>query len=537
MVKLKILLVDDEPKVLRGLRSIINRADEEWEIIGECKNGLEALSAIEENAPDVVISDIKMPSMDGLELVRRAKEINNNLKFIILSGYADFTFAQQALKLDTVDYILKPPDFKDILSSIRKVENYKYDFNKNMEKDNELSSLRKRALEQRKAYVFQQLLYDMNSCAGNKNVELSDETKLFFSKYALFMIMPDNFSYFVFDASDEKIKRLGIFKERVFSSISKRNGCMVDLYDGTYCCILPVNSDSTVYLKNYAAELLDELSSDSDYSITIGISKVYDSPENISNAFKECLIILRNKVFFEKRSIICLEDISSNTDISSYPFELEHQYIESLKYVNNKKSEEILEHFVNKAIKISNQDPALFKGLITEFIIIVSRRLCDDENVNLSSVFSSKTIYNNISRLDSIDDIKELLTDFTQNVSNYFKNKNSSGCRKIINDIKQYIRENYFKSITLRQVANDYFMNESYLSDLFKKETGCSFTKYLTKIRMERAKVLLKQMDLKTYDISEMVGYNDSRYFNKIFKKYYSMTPFEYRERVLNHEA
>lgn len=125
MMKLNILLVDDEPKVLRGLRSIIERSGEKWEVIGECRNGIEALDIISNSCPDVVITDIKMPCMDGLELVEKAKSIVPDLKFIILSGYPDFRFAQKALRLETVDYILKPPDYKDILKSIKKVEAHK----------------------------------------------------------------------------------------------------------------------------------------------------------------------------------------------------------------------------------------------------------------------------------------------------------------------------------------------------------------------------------------------------------------------------
>ena len=112
---LNIIIVDDEPKVLRGLRTIIDRSGEEWNITGEFKNGVEALAAIINEEPDVVITDIKMPCMDGLELVERAKDIAPNLKFIILSGFPDFSYAQKAIRLETVDYILKPPDYKDII--------------------------------------------------------------------------------------------------------------------------------------------------------------------------------------------------------------------------------------------------------------------------------------------------------------------------------------------------------------------------------------------------------------------------------------
>lgn len=527
-MKLKILLVDDEPKVLRGLRTIIDRAGENWEVIGESRNGAEALDSISANCPDVVITDIKMPCMDGLELVERVRERLPELKFIILSGYPDFKYAQKAIRLETVDYILKPPDYKDILKSIKKVELQKLEKSVKKEEEEELKRIREAAIQPMRDKCFHEMIYRMDFYSTVKDKIGTDDYNIFSSTFALFVVKPDGFSSFLFDTSEDKLRRLGLFRESLQGSVYGRSGCITDFYDATYCCFFNVGKGDVNYLKSIAGEIQRELSQKLGESITIGISRAYNSPDKIHKAYKECLSILRNKVFYEKGSIIYLDELKTDSSSEGYPLEYERKYIEALRFADHDKAVEILKKIIDRIVSISNQDPMAFKSLILDFTVAVARSLAD--------AGMPKGIFNKLNSLDNIDDVKAFLIDYTGTIANYFDSRNIPGCRKIITEIKLYIHNNYFVDISLRQIANEFFMNESYLSDLFKKETGISFTSYLTRERMEKAKELLKQIDLKIYDISEMVGYNNSRYFNSVFKKYAGMTPFEYRERIVSHE-
>ncbi|HYE10120.1 MAG TPA: response regulator [Patescibacteria group bacterium] len=532
-MKLRILLVDDEPKVLRGLRTIIDRANENWEIVGECRNGIEALALISQINPDVVITDIKMPCMDGLELVERVKETAPELKFIILSGYPDFKYAQKAIRLETADYILKPPDYKDILKSIKKVELQKLEKSARKEEEEELRKIREATVQPMRDKFFYEMIYRTDFYSANQDKIGVEDYNIFSSKFALFLVKPDDSSFFLFDATDEKLKRLSAFRESLQNIVYGRSGCIADFYDGTYCCFFNVESNDKEYLKSFAKVIREELSLKFAESITIGVSKAYDSPDKINRAYKECLNILRNKVFYEKNCIIYLEDIKADSSSEGYPLEHERKYIEALKFAEHERAVEILKKIIDRVVSISNQDPMVFKSLILEFTVAVARSLSDAGMPGLSDSFPGKGIYNKLNSLDNIGDVRDFLIEYTGSIADYFDKRNIPGCRKIINEIKLHIHNNYFTNISLRQIANEFFMNESYLSDLFKKETGVSFTSYLTKERMEKAKELLKQGDLKIYDISEMVGYSNPRYFNSVFKKYAGLTPFEYRERIV----
>lgn len=530
-MKLNIMLVDDEPKVLRGLRVIIERSEEYWNISGEYKNGVEALAAVINEKPDVVITDIKMPCMDGLEFVKRAREIAPDLKFIILSGFPDFAYAQQAIRLETVDYILKPPDYRDIISCLKKVEMQLEEKKIKIKEEDELKSFKENALLQLKDQVFMEMIYETGLIHSHQK---GQEQECFNRPYALFAIKPDNFSFSVFNETEEQQETFSVFRKRVQEVIYKREGCVVDLYDGSFCCLLNLNNSSPVYLKGLAREIHAELLLSSIGDLSIGISKCYNGPDKINTAFKECLYILRNKMFYEKNSILLFTELNVGKSSEAYPLDIEHKYIEALKFADYDKAIDILTELINKVTIISNMDSIMFKSYIMEFVIAVMRNLFEDRFAEELKLPKTNEIYNKLSILDNKNDIKDLLVSYTKTVVDYFSEKNKPGCRKVINDIKSYVNINYFNDISLRQISKEFYMNESYLSDLFKKETGSSFSSYLSNVRIDQSKELLRQRDLKTQDIAEMVGYNNSRYFIKVFKKNTGMTPSEYRERILN---
>jgi two-component system, response regulator YesN len=532
-MRLRIMLVDDEPMVLQGLRTIIDRANEDWEISGEYKNGAEALAALKENNPDVVITDIKMPVMGGLEFVEQARAINSNIKFIILSGFADFAYAQQSIRLETVDYILKPPHFKDILSSIKKAERLKQENESRIKENVELKEFKKEAFQLFKEKYLSDFIHKSNTGISEQDMKTSEEFGIFFNKFVLFIIKLDDFSFFILDSEDDKLRKLTLLRNEIRKSVHKRPGCLLDLYDGTYVCFINVRNSSPVYLKGQAREMLSEIDQNVKENMTIGISRTYESPDMLNVAYKECLHILRNKVFYEKNSMIHIDEVKLDKYSDNYPLEMEQKYIELLMFADYKKASELLLQIVDKFIEVSHQNSDAFKSLIIEFVMVVARKLSETVTLNILNDVLGKGIHKKLNILDSIDAVKDFLLIYTKSITDYFGEKNKPGCRKVINDIKAFIQNNYFNEITLKQVAGDFFMNDSYLSELFKKEAGTSFNTYLTGVRIDQAKQLLLQKDLKSKDVAEMVGYHNDWYFCKVFKHYTGKTPIEYKESII----
>jgi len=521
------MLVDDEPKVLRGLRTMVEHSGENWTITGEFKNGVEALAAIINHSPDAVITDIKMPCMNGLELAERARELNPMIQFIVLSGFAEFTYAQQAVRLGTADYILKPPDHRDIIKNLKKIEFNKEKAETEKKSQAEFETLKKNTILYAQDSQFTELLYKSPSNV----VEKTDFIK---STYALFIIKPDYVLFPTFSEDDTQLKLFSLFRKKIQEAVHSRNGYLADLCDSSFCFLLNLKHRSIVHLKNLATEIRDEIGLDYKESMTIGISRTYDAPEQLNTAFQECLYVLRNKVFHEKNSIICISEIEVEQTPNHYPLDLEYKYIEAVKFANESSALNNLSQLINKIISISNHDQALFKSFIMEFILVVVENICEDRQIEARNFPPISETYKKLITLDNIEDIKKLLIDYTQIIVGYFESKNKPGCRKIINDIKAYINSNYFSEISLRQISMMFNINESYLSDLFKKEAGVSFSSYISNVRVDRSKQLLRQIDLKPGDIAEMVGYGNANYFFRVFKKHTGLTPYEYREKVLN---
>ncbi|TCL61500.1 YesN/AraC family two-component response regulator [Hydrogenispora ethanolica] len=532
---LKILLADDEPKVLRGMEMVIQRAGEDWEITGRARDGAGALQLIAQDRPDVVITDIKMPVMDGLELIERAKLVAPELQFIILSGYPDFQYAQQALKLGTVDYILKPPAYQDLLNSLKTVAAGKLGREAQKREEAELDALKRAAAQSRRERIFQELVYNPEPRILDDLTPDSREGGLFFAPFILCFIQLDNVTLAGLPAEEfeTNLQKLTLFREAVRKAMDARNGCVLDLHNGGYCCLLPATDHDPAALQSQVGALHAELSAQLAESLTIGMSEPHEQPDQFRAAYKECLVIMRNKFFFPKNSLIRFGEMNPMAGPDSYPLELEAEFLEAMHLGDGDRSSLILQQMIQKFRQIADRDSTKFKNLVAEFIVTVSGNLAENGAAALPRETANSEMIGKITASDNIDDLQALLSEYTKSIAAHFCAANKPGCRRIINHIITYIKNHYFNDISLRQIAADFFMNESYLSDLFKRETGVSFTNFLTEFRVEQAKALLRQLDLKTYEIAEMVGYKDVKYFNKVFKKHTGMTPNEYRERMV----
>ncbi len=526
-MELKIMLVDDEPKVLRGLRSMIEHSGENWKITGEYKNGVEGLAAILNDCPDVVVTDIKMPCMDGLEMAERSAKAAPNLKFVILSGFADFTYAQQALRMGTADYILKPPNAMDIMNSLKRVHAQLEEEARLKQEQDELQRFRQVSSQLFQDQLFEELLYAQNPM----ETEIPD---CFNRLYALFILEPDQGAFSVLREED-RLQEITAFRSRVRKTVARRGGCLADFCNGSFCCLINVGSGNTTHLKNTALELLEELFEKTEGPITVGVSRAFSGPLKVNEAFRECLFLMRDKVFHEKNSVLLFSERETPANTEHYPLDTEHRYIESLQYGDYEKSLAYLRQLLNQAVAVSHRESGAFREFLIEFVIVVMQQLLSDERTDKSRLPSVAKICKQLDTLDNIEDIQALLTQYTKTITDYYAERNKPGCRKVINDIKSYVNLHYFEEISLRQISSEFFMNESYLSDLFKREAGVSFSTYLTNLRIHQAKILLKQQDLKPNEIGEMVGYRNSGYFFRVFKKVTGSTPNAYREKVLNH--
>lgn len=499
----KILIVDDEKIERNGIKLLLKQLDHEFEV-SEAGNGMIALDMIKENEYDILLTDIKMPFMDGMELIEKVYEMKRNLKYIIFSGCSDFSYAKQAVRLGVADYILKPVDIKEFKSTINKV----------------VAELDELKLEQ----------------------NLKDKSMEFFSEHLLFMatngapiekVQEYNCNLLQLDFVNE-FKRLMLidFNTDFFGGkgaefrdyIMKREPRI-----SQYLNLNPAQSILFFSGKDYPFEHIAKLISDDimekyGEKCFIAISDEIDGYEGIAKAVEEMDNLMENKFYHHTRNIF-MNDMN-NEEIEVIQVDDDTILKQMKQDIKMKDVDTLREHFARFCAKYSNKRDFsqvyikfLFSNLLKEFYENIPNT--DEKELNaeietlyLSSDFNTviEIVNRNIDRLESAFD------------------QNPSMVHKEIEVVKKYIFEHYSEELSVESLGKMVYMAPSYLSSVFKKETGQNLNRFIKAYRMERAKDMLENTMAKIVDISISCGYANVSYFCSSFREYFGISPQKYRE-------
>ncbi|HZH60880.1 MAG TPA: response regulator [Metabacillus sp.] len=417
---MKILLVDDEPFALRTLKEMIQDAKNSWEIVAAVEDGEEAITILQKHEVDLVISDIRMPAVNGLELSKYIEENFSKIKVILLTGYKDFGYAQQALKCGVVDYLLKPSSFESLFESIEKIEDC-------ILKEKYVNRLRKK----RERDILEKRLDD------------------------LLFGLPIPFY------DDELIPR--------FNEILIFTCCLKDA--GTLQMgWVEINAYSAI--KNIIEE----------WFLTFG--KAY--------------------VTVQEQHIAVIVFLNDNEDLRLVYKEILVRLYEMIRALLKF---ELLIGFGFPCLKL------------TELHVHYKESIYAMEEARKTD-FSTISFYGDIKQNKEEDEVKHL-------EKKYEGKKN----RRVIEIVLEKMRTYLSEEITLKLLAEEVYLNPTYLGRIFKQETGESFSSYLIKLRIEKAKELLRNPALKIYEVCEQVGYSDPAHFTHVFKKIVGITPHEYKMR------
>lgn len=487
---LKIILVEDELRTRNGLKAIITKFAQDCEIIGEASNGLEGYELIKTLTPDVVISDIKMPFCGGLEMIHKLRMEGFLTKFILLTGYADFDYARQAISLQVEEYLLKPIVVSDLTALLEKVRH-------GLTSPKEILSIETSLLnylsstcsiEDVKASLLTYphllegtldmgIIYIPTSLAAKTPTVLLNIKNIVLT-YDRHMIVVETSPHTLL-LLKEKINSKAILQllhKHVHTDLGMLTRCLKTLFDlNTF---YPSMHEKLPYFLSFGTEL--PLTLDKPYTFST-VDHYRISP--LENKFHTYLYAQK----YDNCSKV-LEELSTSLQN------------------NNFLPEDILYRFNN-----------LFNALIKHLIDTFKK----DLNFNYNKL---------VKELSLCKTTQEILSLFHQ-AFNYIaniENKNTS-YSLLIQKVLTKIHNEYMYSITLQEVADNVGVTHIYLSTLFHQETGYSFKEYLTDIRMTKAKYLIKNSSLKIYEIASSVGYNDAKHFCTQFKKHTGLSPSHYQ--------
>ncbi|MCT4687220.1 response regulator transcription factor [Vallitalea sp.] len=513
---LRILLVDDENIVLKGMQHVLSKLDDVCKVVGVANGGKIALEMIERLAPDVIITDVKMPDIDGIELTKTIMAKKPNTYIIILSGHADFQFARDALRYGAYDYLLKPCKFKEITSILKKINielGVKKNSNRNQKELKDKLEYSKR--ENIKGKILNYLLNDQFT----DNIEINiSRVRVITYRYNDYYINKDNINE--------------ILKKLLLDKLNSNHIIEMLEYNNQVILIIDETCDLNVFIKLLSMVKL-ELTKKGSW-ICGGISNIYYSLDGLKEAYEESYSIMEFLLFNEIYEINQKSEIDSKYSncISSFKDSIiEEDKIIKMLFIGNINN---LEQYLNQVIKklLSNNKvyiPHEFKSRIKKLMIIVEKKLTQND-IEIASIFNRtvECIYE-IERINSYKQLFNWVKNMLLTISSYIEEKKNQYPKPIQEAIK-YIESNYNKDISMKLMADIVFLNPCYFSELFKETIGVPFSDYITQLRINKAKELLSTTHFTNYQIAEKVGFKNATYFNVVFKKNEGLTPKNYRK-------
>lgn len=540
MNEIKVFLVEDEMVIRRGIKNSIDWEKEGYIFCGEASDGELAYPMIIKEKPDILITDIRMPFMDGLELCKLVKKELPNIKILILSGYDEFDYAKEAIRQGVTEYLLKPISSGKLLEalngvseSIRREKEDKDLVRKYMEEMRENT-------EHEKQKFFEQMIAGNLSMADALETGKKYEMNLSAGMYNLLL--------FRFTLGEENRKSGELLGEAEYAieKLTERLEYVFEFQRGVEGWAFLLMADNEEQMSERVKELSKDLEEIMKNYSTIayfgGIGQPVARLRELEESFREAERALAARFTMELNRIISVEDIrmAQNVDtlddieITSFG-EIEKTRTMLEKFLNNGAEDEIDEFvdvYINE-LPEENLKSVLMRQYIIMDAYIVMMSFCEKiEGIEGEMQAQSEELKNSMKTSQTLEEIKNYIRMLLKKIIGVRDTISGRRYSDIIEIAKDQIRKTYMSDeISLNTIAAEVGMSPSYFSSIFSKEMGKTFVEYLTEIRMDRAKELLMCSSMKTSEIGYEVGYKDPHYFSYIFKKTQNCTPKEFRAR------
>lgn len=509
----KVIIVDDERQIVDGLCKMIKWAEFGFEVCATARNGAEAIPLIKSYKPDLIMTDVRMPIMDGLKMLEYVRaNISEDMEFIILSGFSEFQYAQKALQYNVKSYILKPIDEALLYGTLVDIKSI-------------LQKKEIRKSQKIKSYINSFILGEQSN---NNELVLENE-----EIYGLRYITIERHREFNSLSSYDTAPACDDLSNSIAEKIGDTNMRFVLRHDKNKCHMVAGQSLLSCFeydVKHLASCISKFLWITKSVQVDILIGKKVTEFKDLYESV-QTIALCRNKKFYQKKaSVLIYEDIKEekfckifedNGAVIKIISSFRKNDMEKL----TKAVEQLIEHF--ECLQVVPEIAMIHLDSIMASIIQILSERTDDT----SEVIELYSTYKKTQDKANIYELGKLVVEFCLFCNDFSSNKQMKGNADIVEKVMRYVDENFMEPVKIIDIAEHFFVNSAYLGQQFTKKKGCSLNHYLNTVRIEKAKELLSNTNHKIYEIALEVGYDDPNYFSAKFYEYTNQTPSDFRNQ------
>lgn len=534
----KIAIIDDDRQVLQGMKHAIPWEELHAEWAGEVLNGRDGLDLIRSVCPDILITDIYMPVMNGLDMIECLREEQFNGKIIILSGYSDFEYARQALRLNVSDYLSKPismPTLKEVLGRV--IASLAEEEENRMKQDELQRRLMLYAPFVEKEWIKSAI---SGTLTGTYLQSESMPAPYRFWQTARHVVVGINIVRDIrvgaFSLSDLNLFRFAVRNIACEVTAERFSAFEYTELHGTHSALLihpPAEMDerqTESLLKELGVKLIEAAASYLKLTLYVGLGGIKtdwrDIPDSTEEAFRA--IEQREPALVAGYALYGSREGGQGHARSSLirPVKFYQELAGAIKMGQETLANGIIDQFVAQLSDRKEAGPEYLKMLAREIWAILAYSMYE-VGIVLDEIFPDSKVHQEWLGITRADQLSEWLKGKVSDICNSRQWRGNGKHRQAVDFMIQYIHENYNEDITLSDLADKVYISRNYLSYIFKNITGESFNSYLTRVRMEKAKELLMEHKMLVYEVAEKVGYQNVPYFSTLFKKYTGLKPTE----------
>lgn len=523
-----LLLVDDEEDVLQVIRQKINWEALGFSVIGTATNGIEALEIMEENPVDVVMTDIKMPRMDGFELISHVKKDYPATKIIIFSGFDEFEYAKEALRLKVGEYLLKPAsatELTEVFSQLKLKIDQELNESRNMEN---LKEYYEQSLPLIQANFYSTLLEgkvkeeDLPKYLKNYQINFTGPYFCCFVLHTSLSKVPEGINPMFLGTSVQKEAKK-YFEQKIEAAYFNYLGDTIMLVQLEKESQISQLTDECARFCKYVLKILGAV-------VTVGIGQVCDTLLKLDQSYASGRMAVSYRGIYGTPHVINIKEVAPQ-EMEKYGLTSENALGDLFKKIHVGPKTEIA-----LAVDKYMVDLETFAKSLSQHTVAISEligqlyRFSANNHLNLEPFMGNiKELYYWLPDLEK-EALKKWLLDISFTLHDNLSTARNRSNQTLVSKAKNYVHENYASpTLSLDDVCQELGVSNSYFSSMFKKETGLSFISFLTDYRLDHASRLLLETDEKSYIISQAVGYTDPNYFSYVFKKRFGLSPLKYR--------